>query len=224
MGITVHTIGHSNHGLPVFLGLLSRHAIALVCDVRSRPYSRRCPHFSRRALEQALARSGIGYLFLGTELGARPADPAVYVNGRIDPALLVLGASFRSGLQRVLAEARRHRLALLCAERDPIRCHRMILVSRALRGPEAEICHILPEGDPEPNAEAEVRLLKTARLAEGDLFADPAARIDRAYDLQAQRIAYALPAMAAPRSMPEPARGTRRLRARITPALSHRRR
>ncbi|MGQ0657072.1 MAG: DUF488 family protein, partial [Chromatiales bacterium] len=172
----------------------------------SRPFSRRGPPFCRRALEQGRAWSGIGSLFVGTELGAGPADPAFYVNGRIDPALLVLGASFRSGLQRVLAEARRYRLALLCAERDPIRCHGMILVSRALRGPEVEICHVLPEGDPEPNADAEARLLKTARLAKGDLFADPAARIDRAYDLQAQRIAYALPAMAAPRSMPEPAR------------------
>ena len=61
------TLGHSNHPLERFLGLLAEHGVTAVADVRSAPYSRFCPHFNRRALSSALEARGIQYLFLGRE-------------------------------------------------------------------------------------------------------------------------------------------------------------
>ena len=72
----IYSIGHSNHSLEVFLGLLRRHAIGAVADVRSQPYSRYSPQFSRKAIAAALEREGIRYVFLGQELGGRPQGDA----------------------------------------------------------------------------------------------------------------------------------------------------
>ena len=68
----LYSIGHSNHEAAAFLELLRRHGIAAVADVRSRPYSRFVPHFSKERLQRILAEEGIGYLFLGGELGGKP--------------------------------------------------------------------------------------------------------------------------------------------------------
>ena len=74
----IYTIGHSNHPLEAFIALLERHRIEEVADVRTYPRSRYNPCFNRDALERALARLGVRCLFLGAELGGRPADPACY--------------------------------------------------------------------------------------------------------------------------------------------------
>ena len=63
------TIGHSNHAFGHFRALLRRHGIEAVADVRSRPYSRFVPHFSKGRLDRLLAEADIGYLYLGAELG-----------------------------------------------------------------------------------------------------------------------------------------------------------
>jgi len=188
---TLHTIGHSNHPLPRFLDLLRQHAVSALLDVRSTPYSRRHPHFSRGTLEAALLDHGIEYVFLGDELGARPADPACYQDGRVSYARLAATDAFRSGLDRVEAALERQRPALLCAESEPLACHRTILVSRHLAGRGVAIRHILADGAIEPHEESERRLLRLLRLAQGDLFRAERDLVERAYDLQGERIAWA---------------------------------
>src|SRR5215475_13186783 len=126
----VFTIGHSNHPLATFIGLLRGAGVTAVADVRSIPYSRRWPQFGRPALERSLPEAGIGYVFLGAELGGRRDDPALYIDGRIDFDRVAATDSFRAGLDRVEAGAARHRIALMCAEREPLDCHRFLLVSR----------------------------------------------------------------------------------------------
>ena len=74
----VFTIGHSNHAAEVFLGLLLRHEIEDVVDVRSSPHSRYNPQFNRKTLQAALTEAGVGYVFMGEELGGRPTDPSCY--------------------------------------------------------------------------------------------------------------------------------------------------
>lgn len=191
-GAALYTVGHSNHALPVFHALLERHQIALLCDVRSQPRSRRYPQFNRDRLAGSLAEIGVEYLFMGRELGARPADPSMYSSGRVDFARLAAGAAFQEGLRQLMALMQARRCAIMCAERDPVACHRMILVSRALQAPHIQVHHILGNGALEPNAETEGRLLKMLRMPEADLFAAPL-RLEDAYHRQAQRIAYVLP-------------------------------
>lgn len=189
----LYTIGHSDHEPEGFLALLHRHRIQAVADVRSSPYSRRFPHFSREALAAALKSEDIAYVFLGRELGARREESQCYVDGQARYDRIARTPLFRQGLERVLEGCRRFTVALLCAERDPLECHRTILICRHLRNRELSIRHILPDAL-ETQAEAEQRLLARFSLndGQGDLFApcDPAALIEQAYDRQGERIAY----------------------------------
>ena len=127
------TIGHSTHPIEEFIALLRRHDITAVCDVRSAPYSRFNPQFRREALAASLKDAGIAYVYLGRELGARVEDPALLEDGRVSFAKVARSDLFRAGMERVGEGMRAYRVALMCAERDPIQCHRMILVTRDAR-------------------------------------------------------------------------------------------
>jgi uncharacterized protein (DUF488 family) len=187
----VFTIGHSNHSSERFLALLQGAGITAVADVRSIPRSRRWPHFSRARIEHWLAAAGIAYVFLGAELGGKPADPALLREGRPDYDLMAATPTFQAGLERVLDGAGRYRIALMCAEREPLDCHRFLLVSRHLR--ERGVClrHILADGSIEPHEITENRLLRQAGLAVDALLADlppPRHAVARAYDIRSGKI------------------------------------
>lgn len=138
-----------------------------MADVRSRPLSRFAPHFSQQRLAPALQAAGIAYGFLGQELGGRPEGPACYVSGQLDYACLARQPGFAAGLQRLGAGARRHRTALLCAERDPAHCHRALLVTPALSARGLTVQHILASGELETQ-EALARRAGLSTMA--DLF------------------------------------------------------
>jgi uncharacterized protein (DUF488 family) len=189
---TIYTVGHSNAGTAEFVALLARHEVTAIADVRSHPYSRFLPHFSQPALKAALREAGVRYAFLGRELGARPDDPRCYVDGTAVYARIAATPLFAKGLQRLREGARAERIALLCAERDPLVCHRAILVCRHLRAPGLALRHILADGGIEEHAALEERLLRAHGLDQLSLF-DPqplAARIEAAYDRQGAQIAY----------------------------------
>ena len=149
--IGILTIGHSNHSLERFLALLAKHRVTAVADVRSAPYSRFRPHFNRDALAAALMAQGIGYAFLGRELGGRPADPDCYQDGRVDYERVARTSGFRDGVARIIGRAARDRTALMCAEKEPLDCHRTLLVARALDDAGVAVVHILADGELEPH-------------------------------------------------------------------------
>jgi uncharacterized protein (DUF488 family) len=186
----VYTIGHSSHAFSTFLELLAGARIDEVIDVRSMPYSRRHPQFTRESLVARLREHGIAYVFLGRELGARSPDPDVWEDGRVSFARLARTPAFLAGLERVRADSLERRVALLCAEREPLDCHRTLLICRALRAPDVELWHILATGELESHADTEQRLLAGDRGAQRDLFGDDAAALERAYDRLGARIAY----------------------------------
>jgi uncharacterized protein (DUF488 family) len=161
--------------------------------VRSTPYSRRNPQFNKKPLADALEAKGIAYVSLGTELGARSEDPACYEAGRVQYRRVAQTDLFRQGIERLLAGAQRYRVALMCAEKEPLDCHRTLLVSRALEAKGAAITHILADGSVEPNRDTMLRLVKKTGLAKDDLFADRTQLIDDACAIHEQRIAYELP-------------------------------
>jgi len=183
------TIGHSNHEAGRFVELLRQHRIEAVADVRSSPYSRHVPHFSSDALKRFLSEAGVSYVFLGKELGARPAGPGLVVDGRMSYERMAARPEFLLGIERVLQGAAKYRLALLCAEKDPTECHRMILVCRQLKGRVSGITHILADGAVESNLEAERRLYAALGLAR-DLFRQEDEVIEQAYERREAEIAF----------------------------------
>lgn len=187
----VYTIGHSTHTLEQFVALLQQHGISAIGDVRSRPYSRWNPHFNREELERALPGRGIAYVFLGKELGARSEDPVCQEQGRVRYDLLAQTDLFQRGLGRVREGMGKYSLALMCAEKEPIDCHRTILVGRHLAALGVEVRHILPDGALETQAEALRRLARTLNLPETHLFLSPEELLLDAYHRQEERIAYA---------------------------------
>lgn len=189
-GPTILTVGHSNHLPETFVRLLQLHGVTAVADVRSSPYSRAYPEFNRDSLSELLREGGIAYVFLGRELGARSKDPSCYKDGRVQYGRLASTDLFRKGLARVMSGATSHRIALLCAEREPLACHRAILVARELEKLGARIEHIHADGSLEPHHEALRRLLRLVGLPENDLFRSWEQQLDEAYSRQERRIAY----------------------------------
>ena len=158
------TIGHSNLSIEAFISLLQQHGITAIADVRSHPYSRYLPHFNKSELQAALQNAGIEYRFLGQELGARPNDLSCYVNGKAPYEKIAATQLFEQGIKRLLKGAGNYRIALMCAERDPITCHRSILVCQHLREFGLNINHILTDGNLESHEALEERLLKLQGL------------------------------------------------------------
>lgn len=207
------TIGHSNYEMKTFISLLQKHRVTAVADVRSSPYSRFLPHFNRAALKEALAKEKIRYVFLGQELGARPKKQECYVEGKAVYEKIAATEEFHEGIQRLLKGAKRHRISLMCAEKDPLTCHRAILVCQHLRHFDLHINHILRNGELESHGHLEQRMLEKHRLLEFSEIAEEQAQLslftpqdsnmpdrekcldkaeclDRAYKLQGDEIAY----------------------------------
>ncbi len=186
----IYTIGHSKHPIERFTALLQQHGIEALADVRSTPYSRFNPQFNREKLQAALAGAGIRYAFLGEELGARSKDPACYEDGRVSYAKLAASELFRTGIDRLLTGMREHRIALMCAEREPLDCHRTILVARELEKSGVPVTHILDDGSLEPHRHALERLAADLEIVGTDLFRSPDELLEEAYEKQGARIAY----------------------------------
>lgn len=186
----VFTIGHSNYEFAQLLARLRLHDVTAVGDVRSQPYSRRHPQFSREPLEKALKEVGIQYVFLGRELGARSDDPTCYENGSVKYERLARTELFQSGLERVERGMETHRLALLCAEKEPLHCHRFALVSRELARRGIPVLHILEDGRAEPHELTVSRMLQSLHMAEADLFRSHDEIVVQAYQMHGDKIAY----------------------------------
>ena len=190
MASEVFTIGHSTHSIEKFIALLSMHGIDVVADVRSSPFSKFNPQFNRENLQTSLKASGIRYVFLGKELGARSEDPACYVADKVQYDRLAQTPLFQSGLDRVVEGAENYRIALMCAEKDPLDCHRTILVSRELLKRGLTVTHILEDGSLESHTESIARLVTSLGMSMDDMFISRDEIIDQAYRRQADRIAY----------------------------------
>jgi uncharacterized protein (DUF488 family) len=141
-------------------------------------------------LQSALKDAGIVYVFLGKELGARSSDASCYLNGKVQYDRLARTSLFREGLDRVEQGLSKYRVALMCAEKDPLTCHRSILVCRHLVERSIEIAHILEDARVETHDAAMDRLLRELRLDSNDLFRKQRELLTEAYALRGEEIAY----------------------------------
>ena len=187
---SVYTIGHSTHSAEAFLALLRQHQVEAVADVRSSPFSRFNPQFNREALEQFLKAIGIRYVFLGKELGARSDDRSCYDHGRVQYSRLAQTALFQSGIDRVLQGAAKYRVALMCAEKEPLECHRTLLVAKALAARGQRVLHIHANGHLETHEAAMERLLKMTGVPDEDMFLSKEELLAKALARQEEQVAY----------------------------------
>ena len=143
----VYAIGHSNHTVEHFLGLLKSHEVQVVVDTRSQPYSKYATQFDHEPLKGSLQDAGIRYLYLGRELGGRPDGDEFYDDvGHVLYDRVAATTVFREGLTRLERGIREYNVALLCAEENPATCHRRLLVSRVLIDHGNQVEHIRGDG------------------------------------------------------------------------------
>ncbi len=176
--MSIFTIGHSNHPIERFVTLLQEAGVTLLADVRSTPYSRRVPQFNRERLRETLKAAGIAYRHFGDALGGKPQA------GVRDYGAMAKTPAFTAALDAVIEESSRQPLALMCAERDPMDCHRTILVSRHLATRGSGIVHLLADGGRRNHEDVEAELLAWHEKRTGPLLLepDPVRRLAAAYD------------------------------------------
>ncbi|MCP5279341.1 MAG: DUF488 domain-containing protein [Thiobacillus sp.] len=190
MNREVFTIGHSTHSSERFIDLLIKNSIQVIADVRSSPFSRFNPQFNREELQSSLKQAGIRYVYLGKELGARSEDPSCYKGDKVQYDRLAKTKLFQAGIDRVIEGAGKFRVALMCAEKDPLDCHRTILVARELVNRGCSVTHILENGTCEAHEESIKRLVSALGMSLDDMFRSEREIYDDAYACQARRIAY----------------------------------
>lgn len=206
------TVGHSNLSIEDFISLLKKHKVDAIADVRSHPYSSYSPHFNRDLLKFELLKAKFKYVFLGDELGARPKDLSCYINGKAVYKKISNSDAFQAGIERIILGLRKYRIAIMCSEKDPISCHRTILICKYLLELDIEIDHIIDKNTIESQKQLEDRLLdlhgfdlennrlKIPEILQLDLFISVQSRmrssiskaefLERAYLLQENKITY----------------------------------
>jgi len=189
------TIGHSNLEISVLLGALIRNEIKMVCDVRTRPGSFRFPQFNREPLMSQLASAKIIYQFFGDQFGGRPLDSRYYrPDGLVDYAARRKAPDFEEGIDRLLGFAKSQNLVLMCAEEDPLHCHRFLMICPALVQRGIEPVHLRRAGVIEAQRDAEDRLLQLhgfADVTSNSLFAQGrAAALEDALRLQSEQYGF----------------------------------
>ena len=187
----LYTVGYSCFTVEEFFEALKKYEITALVDVRSQPFSKYKPEFNKDNLTLVLKNSGIKYVFLGKELGARTDAPECKINGKVSYYKLAEHKDFKDGLQRVRNGMEKFQIAIMCAEKDPITCHRTILISRNIKSENLLIKHILENGELEEHSDSEIRLLKLCKLEQEDLFKTYEDRLKEAYEVQGNKIAYA---------------------------------
>lgn len=191
----VYTIGHSTHSFEKVAELLRQHGVDAVADVRSHPYSRMNPQFSKEALQASLEKAGFAYRYFGRELGARPppGSDCYDSDGKVQYDKLAQTPQFQEGIEQLIEGMDRYRIALLCAEKEPLTCHRTILVCRHLEARDVATAHILEDGSLETHESAMQRLMGELGISQeqGGLLGDDP--LEQAYGKQGRRLAYQRP-------------------------------
>jgi uncharacterized protein (DUF488 family) len=191
--LRVWTIGHSAYSWERFITLVRNAGITAIADVRTSPYSRFSPHFNRDEVRDELRLDGISYVFLGKELGGRPAGQRFYCEGVADYEKMAHTKDFKKGLERVIEGATKYKIALMCSEQDPMDCHRCLLVGRALAERGVQVAHIQGDGVIATQEQIENRLLELSGRSFDDLFAAREDRLATAYRDHSRKVAFAQP-------------------------------
>jgi len=190
MNHLIFTIGHSNHDIDAFISLLLANKVELLIDVRSAPYSKIYPHFNMIPLEVTLKNNFIKYIFFGKSLGGRSNNISDYSEGRVVYDRLAQKAEYISSINELISISAKYKTVLMCSEKEPLECHRALLISKSIEMHNVKIFHIHRDGHIESHTDAVRRLLKIWNLDTPDLFGEDFQRIDEALAKQEGKFAY----------------------------------
>ena len=168
--IPIYTIGYGRRSVDELVATLKHYQIDYLVDVRTAPYSRFKPEYSKEALAAALQAQGIRYLFLGEQGGGRPTDPECYSDGKVDYEKVKQQPFYQAGLERVQQAFRQQvRIVLMCSEGKPSQCHRSKLIGASLTALNVPVTHIDEQGAPKSQDDVMFELT-SGQLS---LFGDP---------------------------------------------------
>lgn len=157
----IYTIGHSNYDCDYFMALLLKFKINTVVDVRSVPFSKYVPHFNKDNIKNLLNNYGIHHVYMGEELGIiKDNSSLLSKDGYLDYEKVKETVLFKNGIIRIRdGFSKGYTIAIMCTEKDPIDCHRSILIGRELHKEKYSIAHVLFDGSMETQIQLEGRLL-----------------------------------------------------------------
>lgn len=197
--ILIYTIGYTGFTREEMLKELFKRNINALIDVRSSPFSERYPDYNRVELAEFLKSNGVIYRNYSAEFGARQDDPEYYTSdGYLDFNKFATSKRFNDGINKIISSAQQHyKFVLMCAEKDPITCHRTILVAKAFYERGCHIIHILPNGKEKSQKDIEQELLdkyfpRRDQISFDDMncVTSEEEYIAKAYTEQAKKIAY----------------------------------
>jgi len=187
------TIGYGNYPIDQFIIFLQNISIDLIIDVRSSPYSRFNPHFNREKLEKSLILNDVDYRYMGDKIGGRYTNPCLlFPDGTVNYRKVQETEKFQEGINEVLSIiSSGKKIALMCAEKEPERCHRFALISPVLQAKGFSVIHIRPEGKLQANEDLEKDLVKpVGDRKQTTIIDDPVDQIEAMYEKLNKKIAH----------------------------------
>jgi len=186
------TIGYGNMNVNDFIQRLVDNRVNCIVDIRTRPYSKFNISFNKEEFRDRLADYKISYFWLGNKLGGK-YDKISLCNskGVVDYEKVAETERFKEGLNELIKFCETRNVCIMCSEKDPLKCHRFLLVSWQLK--DYNIYHIMPDGTLLKNAELEQKLLKLYGSARQlSLFAEDneGTLEDKVYKEQSLKTAY----------------------------------
>lgn len=195
---TIYTIGHSNHDMEHFILLLKQYDINCIADIRSTPYSSYNKHFNKKNIRNVLLKNNIYYIYMGDQLGAKYDDSSLLDdNLRVDFEKVRKTTKFKEGINRLkLGLEGEYKIAIMCSEKNPIDCHRSILVSYSLAKNNIKVVHIINKNKTIEHEQIEKRLKEIYKKEwqQISFFNKPNNEklLDYAYEKHNKEIAYEL--------------------------------
>ncbi|MEQ8284032.1 DUF488 domain-containing protein [Thalassospira sp.] len=188
----IYTVGYAGHDRDSLLALFKSHGITAVADIRTFKRSSYWTAFDSESFAPFLRENGIAYVFMGDVMGGKPQMPDLYPGGQLDYDLMAKRPDFKAGIERLVSGAGKYRICLMCAEKDPLDCHRTLLIAPALKEAEFDLRHLV-EGRVEAQSETEDRMIAMNGGDVLDLFAavapEPDADLKLAWAKQVKRVA-----------------------------------
>ena len=168
--IPIYTIGYGSRPIEQFIEVLQQHEIAYLIDVRSTPYSRYKPEFSKEALAVELQRHRIRYVFMGNTLGGHPDDETCYdKQGQVDYEKVKDTGGYQRGIERLQnAFDQQQCVAIMCSEGKPEQCHRSKLIGASLDAEDILVTHIDENDEQQTQDNVIERLTKGQMLLFGE--------------------------------------------------------
>jgi hypothetical protein len=187
------TIGYGDYPIELFLYFLQKTGIDTIVDVRSSPYSKYNLYFNRDNLERSLIKNQIDYQYMGDKIGGRYTNPnLLYPDGTVNYQKVQSTEKFQDGISEVLSFiSNGKKIALMCAEKEPERCHRFALISRVLQSKGIKVIHVRPEIKLQENEDLEKELINSViDNKQVTISSEPINSVEAMYDKLNRKIAY----------------------------------